>query len=106
MPWHSWPPGAQLADQHHLDQSLAKLRTAKQALVQSLAHLELSVCVSTTHYFLVAVGDAAALRLRLLRKGILVRDAASFGLPGYVRLATRRPEDNALLVAALQEEVA
>jgi cobalamin biosynthesis protein CobD/CbiB len=33
----------------------------------------------------------------------IVRDCASFGLPGHVRIAARLPEENARLLAALDE---
>lgn len=52
---------------------------------------------------------AAALEQRIRRpprvRGIAVRAAASFpGLgPDHLRIAVRRPEENALLVAALKE---
>ena len=39
----------------------------------------------------------------LLQGGVLVRDCASFGLPEYIRVATRRPEENARLLTALEE---
>jgi histidinol-phosphate/aromatic aminotransferase/cobyric acid decarboxylase-like protein len=58
---------------------------------------------SAVHFFLVQVGDGAAFRRALIRQGILVRDCASFGLPSHVRIATRRPEENARLIAAIRE---
>jgi histidinol-phosphate/aromatic aminotransferase/cobyric acid decarboxylase-like protein len=54
-------------------------------------------------FFLMPVEDGSSFRLALLKKNILVRDAASFGLPDHVRISTRRQEDNALLLAALRE---
>jgi histidinol-phosphate/aromatic aminotransferase/cobyric acid decarboxylase-like protein len=45
------------------------------------------------------------LRARLLtRHQILVRDCASFGLPGFLRLAARPAAERARLVAALRAE--
>jgi L-threonine-O-3-phosphate decarboxylase len=92
---------AALADQTHLRQSLAQLAPAKTALVQGLQALGLAPLPSATHFFLMQVAQATALRQALLRYGILVRDCTSFGLPEYIRVATRRPEENARLLAAL-----
>ncbi len=94
---------AALSDPAHLAESLANLRQAKSQLLAGLGELGLNCVPSATHFFLVKVGDGTALRDTLLRKGILVRDCASFGLPEYVRIATRRPEENARLLAALRE---
>ena len=49
------------------------------------------------------VGSGADCRQALLQRGMLVRDCASFGLPEYIRVATRRPEENARLLTALEE---
>jgi histidinol-phosphate aminotransferase len=95
---------AALRDEEYLAQSLEQLRQAKQELMTGLLDLGLLVCLSATHFFLVKVGNATAFRLKLLSRGILVRDATSFGLPDWIRLATRRPEDNARLLAVLREE--
>ena len=84
-------------------ESLEKLARAKTALVESLAILGLDAWPSATHFFLVPVRNAAVFRLALLKRGILVRDAASFGLPGFARLATRKPADSARLLTALKE---
>ena len=94
---------AALRDEHYLTQSLENLARAKTALVEGLAGLGLDAWPSATHFFLVRVGDASAFRLVLLRKGILVRDAASFGLPAFARLAPRKPADNAQLMTVLKE---
>ena len=93
---------AALLDQEHLSSSLAALAQAKTALEANLIDLGWVVVPSMTHYFLAPVGDGAALRESLLRHGILVRDCASFGLPAYVRIATRRPTDNIRLVETLR----
>jgi histidinol-phosphate/aromatic aminotransferase/cobyric acid decarboxylase-like protein len=57
---------------------------------------------AATHFFLMPVGNGAAFRRALLGQGVLVRDCASFGLPAYVRIASRSVEDNQRLLAAIQ----
>jgi len=96
---------AALADQLHLRQCLEKLRQAKEKLILELSAIGLPPVPTATHFFLVRVGDGAGIRLDLLRQGLLVRDCASFGLPAYVRIATRRPEDNERLVTAIERLV-
>ncbi|MFQ5856527.1 MAG: pyridoxal phosphate-dependent aminotransferase [Anaerolineae bacterium] len=93
---------AALSDEAHLQRSLSRLAEAKQALVAGLSELGLVPLPSAVHFFQVPVGDGAAFRRVLLSHGILVRDCASFGLPAYVRIATRRPEENAHLLNALR----
>ena len=92
---------AALGDEVHLRATLVALSQANEELVIALRKLGLSPFPSAVHFFLVDVGDGCAFRRRLLREGILVRDCASFGLPVYVRIATRRPGENARLVAAI-----
>lgn len=94
---------AALHDPVYLRQTLHMLREAKEELVVGLRALGLSPLPSATHFFLLPVGNGRAFRGALLRRGILVRDAASFGLPAYVRLATRRPEQNHRLLQAVEE---
>jgi threonine-phosphate decarboxylase len=94
---------AALTDQKHLKQSLAQLAEAKEDLIHGLTKLGLVPLSSRVHFFLVPVGDGASFRRQLITQRILVRDCASFGLPAYVRVATRRPEENKRLVEAIQE---
>ena len=46
-------------------------------------------------------GDGGAFRAALLPSGFVVRDCASFGLPGYVRMAVPRAEQVGPLLAAI-----
>jgi histidinol-phosphate aminotransferase len=94
---------AALGDREHLCDSMRKLRQAKRTLVAGLNALGLRPVPSATHYFLLWADEGRAFRRALMSKQILVRDCASFGLPGYVRIATRMPEENARLLAAIQE---
>lgn len=93
---------AALADDDYLRRCLVDLRAAAHDLKTGLAALGLRLFPSDVHFFLARVGDAAAFRRALLRQNLLVRDAASFGLPDCVRIAARRPEENRRLVETIQ----
>jgi L-threonine-O-3-phosphate decarboxylase len=92
---------AVLGDLDYCQQSLAWLRAAKTELIEGLIAIGKTPLPSSVPFFLLPAEDGAAFRLDLLRRGILVRDCASFGLPGHVRIATRTPEQNRRLLAAL-----
>jgi histidinol-phosphate aminotransferase len=91
---------AALNGEEHLRRSLNRLFRARERLVAGLEAIGLAVLPSEVHFFLVEVGDAAGTRAGLLQQGVLVRDCTSFGLPSYLRVAARRPEENARLLAA------
>ena len=63
------------------------------------------VLPTRTHFFLVEVADDQKTIHHLLKRGIVVRHTRNFpGLDGrYIRVATRMPEENDLLVRALGE---
>src|SRR5207237_1835694 len=88
---------AALRDEQHLTLSINELACAGASLIQGLTEAGLDVWSSSAPYFLVRVGQGSVWRRALLRRSILVRDAASFGLPAFVRLGTRRPAENARL---------
>jgi histidinol-phosphate aminotransferase len=83
--------------------SLSRLVQAQADLRAGLTALGLRPLPSAAPFFLVRVGDGAGFRRSLLALRILVRDCASFGLPEYVRICTRRPEENERLLAAVRE---
>lgn len=94
---------AALDDPQHLQTSIGRLLEEKDRLAAALAERGFTVLPSSVHFFMIKVGDGARFRLALRAKGILVRDCASFGLPEYVRIAARKPEENARLLAAIDE---
>lgn len=92
---------AALEDESYLAETLAKLRVEKETLIYGLKDLGYHSIPSHTNYFLLPIGDSAQFRQKLLTRGILVRDCASFGLPEYVRIATRTIEENQKLLDTL-----
>ncbi len=84
----------------YLETCARKIQEAKQFLIDELKNLGFEPLSSQANFFLVKVSSAVTLREALLRKGILVRDCTSFGMPDYIRLAPRSiPECRKLLAA-------
>ena len=94
---------AALRDQRYLDVTLRRLRSAKEALVDALMLQGWRMMVGEANFVLIEVGQARAVRQQLARRGLLVRDCQSFGMPDHIRVAVRRPEENERLVQALAE---
>jgi len=93
---------AALRDESFIRHSVRRLYAAKAELVEGLKGFCYLPLPSNTPFFMMPVGDAAAFRERLLLDAhIQVRDCTSFGLPSYVRIAPRSPEDNQRLLDAL-----
>ena len=92
---------AALQDETYLSETLTKLRTEKETLIYGLKDLGYNPVPSHTNYFLLPVGNGAQFRIKLLKRGILVRNCASFGLPDYVRIATHTAEKNRKLLDTL-----
>jgi histidinol-phosphate/aromatic aminotransferase/cobyric acid decarboxylase-like protein len=86
----------------HVRETAVRLRAAAAELAGAARDRGIASIRSDTHYFLLAVGDAAATTRALReRHALKVRDCTSFGLPAYVRVAARTPGDTRLLLTAL-----
>jgi len=80
-----------------------KIKEAKEFMVKELGKLGLSSLPSQANFFLVKVGDAASFSQALLKRGILIRDCSSFGLPNYIRLAPRPIAECQRLLTTIKE---
>ena len=58
---------------------------------------------SDANFFVKRVGNAGEFVATLKRRGILVRNCESFGLPEFVRFSVRKPEENDKLIEAFRE---
>jgi histidinol-phosphate aminotransferase len=92
---------AALGDEEHVAEGRHLSRLARAWLVDGLERLGCPCVPSRASYWLVKVGDGRLVRDELLRRGILVRDARSFGLPAYIRVAARPIEECERLLTAL-----
>lgn len=95
---------AALEHHDHIVKGRETIREGKEYLYDELHRIGLEYVPSAANYLLVKVGDAAGLRLRLLKAhGICVRDCTSFGLPEYIRIGVRRIGDCRNLISAVKD---
>jgi len=96
---------AALEDDEHVRKGREEVAVSKAYLEKELELLGLKAVPSSANFILVDVGDAASLRSRLLRRGLVVRDCASFGLPGYIRISIRTPAECRRLTDGLKATI-
>ncbi len=111
-PWTTSVPAQQallasLLEDDFVKRCREKMLSDRLYLEERLRNVRLTPLASDAPYVLVRTGNASELRARLLaRHGILVRDCSSFGLPDYIRWASRPNPDVDRLVTRLREELA
>lgn len=92
---------AALQDAEHLRRGREVVAAGMRYLAGALAALGLAVEAGAANFLLAEVGDATAVRVALLRRGLAVRDCTSFGLPRHIRIAARSLPECEQLVRAL-----
>ena len=92
---------AALDDREHLERTLRTNRQGLEYLTRELAALGIESWPSAANFVLAKPGPDAY--ERLLRKGVIVRPLAGFGLPEHVRITVGTAEENERLVKALVE---
>ena len=80
-----------------------ELRAAGRELASGLAAIGFPPLPSSGNFLLFKAGDVRSMSEFLWKRRILVRDCASFGLEGYVRVGVRTGDENALLLRALAD---
>ena len=94
---------AALEDQAFLQRSHDVNRAGLTQLIAGFDGLGLSYVPSSGNFVLVKVGDAAAVNLALLKRGIIVRPVANYGLPEWLRITVGLPEENAAFLDAIAQ---
>jgi len=92
---------AALDDHEHLERTRRLVIEERAFLSVELTKRGYRFPRSHANFLLVAVPDPAALRARLLKAGILVRDGASLGFPGHLRFSVGLRETNEKLLSLL-----
>jgi histidinol-phosphate/aromatic aminotransferase/cobyric acid decarboxylase-like protein len=73
-------------------------------LSQELKRRGLTFPPTQANFFLVKVPGAAAVRERLLRAGLVVRDGAALGFPDHLRIAIGTRDTNTRLLRVLDSQ--
>ncbi len=81
----------------HLRKTMALIWREKMRLEKALK------VKSDANFFIKRVGNAGEFVDAMKKRGILVRNCESFGLPEYVRFSVRKPEENDRLIDAFRE---
>ena len=97
---------AALADADFLRASYVLNLRGMQQLVEGFNALGLEHVPSYGNFVLVKVGPAAKVYHELLKRGVIVRPVANYGLPEWLRVSIGLQEENAKLLAALPEALA
>lgn len=84
-----------LAESYHLN------RSGMHQLTDAFRKLGLEYVPSFGNFVLVKVGDAARVYQELLKRGVIVRPVANYGLPEWLRVTVGLPEENARFISAL-----
>ena len=94
---------AALDDDEHVERSVETARWARGYMAENV---DARVYESEANFVLVEVGDATRVADELQRRGVIVRDCTSFGLPDCVRVTCGTREETERAVAELNEVLA
>ncbi len=98
---------AALDDADHVARSVALNTAGLRQLGEGLVALGLTVLPSVGNFVLVDLGrPAGPVFDGLLRRGVIVRPVANYGLPHHLRITVGTPEENERCLAALAEVLA
>ncbi|WP_135535306.1 histidinol-phosphate transaminase [Halostella pelagica] len=91
---------AAMDDRDHVEQSLETAAWAREYMQE---HIEAQVLPSAGNFVLANVGDGTEVYEQLKRRGVIVRDVSSYGLPEWVRITCGDREQTRTAVAELNE---
>ena len=93
---------AVLGDEAYYRTIAKEVNEQKQYLYRSLVSMEIPFEESFTNFVLVHVGgDSSQVATNLLKKGIIVRDMAVWGLKGYIRVSIGNAAENKSFIKVL-----
>ncbi|CAN7500596.1 histidinol-phosphate transaminase [Pseudoduganella sp. LjRoot289] len=101
---------AALNDKEFLERGARNNAAGYEQFVEAFQQMGLEYVPSFGNFVLVKVGkDLAAgarVNLALLKQGVIVRPVGNYGLPEWLRISIGLPQENAILISALQKALA
>jgi histidinol-phosphate aminotransferase len=101
---------AALNDKAFLEQGARNNAAGYEQFVEAFQQMGLEFVPSYGNFVLVKVGQdqgaGARVNLALLKQGVIVRPVGNYGLPEWLRISIGLPQENAILIAALQKALA
>tara|TARA_R110002049_G_scaffold9975_14_gene49727 strand:+ start:413 stop:1552 length:1140 start_codon:yes stop_codon:yes gene_type:complete len=92
---------AALGDEEFLARSAELNDRGMRQLTEAFARFDLEWIPSAGNFVALRVGDAAAVNLGLLSRGVIVRPIGGYGMPEWLRVSIGLPEENARFIEAL-----
>ena len=96
---------AALGDQAFLNESYQMNVAGMRQLTDAFRRLRLDFVPSYGNFVLVNVGDADRIYEQLLKRGVIVRPVANYGLPMWLRITIGLPAENERFVQALADSL-
>jgi histidinol-phosphate aminotransferase len=93
---------AALDDAEFLARSYALNSAGMVQLVAGLAELKIETVPSKGNFLMAKVGDAVRINTELLKRGVIVRPVANYGLPEFLRVSVGLAGQNARFLDALK----
>jgi histidinol-phosphate aminotransferase len=93
---------AALFDDEFVEQSTLLNKQGMKALTEGFLRLGLPWIPSHGNFVCVKVGKGAEVYQKLLRKGVIVRPIAAYGMPEYLRISIGTESENARFLSALE----
>ena len=92
---------AALGDHVHLQRSVTLNTSGMQQICEGLKRLGLSYIPSFGNFLSFRIGGATTMYQRLLKRGIIVRPLANYGMPEYLRVSIGLESENDKFLSAL-----
>lgn len=96
---------AALGDAAHLRSSIALNTAGMRQITDGLTNLKLDYIPSFGNFLSFRIGNATAMYQRLLKRGVIVRPVANYGMPEYLRVSIGLEAENQKFLNALTDAI-